>query len=111
LSEEKTTTLRLRRIAYKDGRTLNVLKSRKEQDQEFFATELPKIVQRVVDAHRRGESWGIAGFAFMVWSEDGASTSDARTDGHIPSILVPDFVRNKLLADRIEAWTVERING
>lgn len=54
----------------------------------------------------------IAGFAFVVWGKDGTSVCIQRVkDGSmIPSILVPDFVRNRLLAERIEQWTIETIN-
>ena len=54
----------------------------------------------------------LAGFAFVVWGRDGESTCDcANLEGHIPTILIPDFVRNRLLAWRIEGWTLDTING
>lgn len=51
----------------------------------------------------------VAGFALVIWGSDGGSTCDAQVaDGSsIPTILVPDFVRNRLLAQRIEQWTLD----
>ena len=48
----------------------------------------------------------------MVWASDGTSTSKclSRVNSPIPSILIPDFVRNKLLAEKIEAWTIDSLN-
>lgn len=69
---------------------------------EKWAADVPQMMR---------ESKGrVEGFAVMIWGSDG-STVYAHTDGSIPSILVPDFVRNRLLASRIEAWTIDTING
>ena len=62
-----------------------------------------RMVRKVLDA----QGADIAGFAFVVWAKDGASTADAQNKtSSIPNILIPDFVRNRLLAERIEAWAV-----
>lgn len=54
---------------------------------------------------------GLAGFAIVVWGLDGSSTAALATDGGVtPTILIPDFVRNRLLGEKIEAWTIESIN-
>jgi hypothetical protein len=53
----------------------------------------------------------LAGFAVVVWGKDGTISSMLRSDGRIPGILVPDLVRNKLLAERIEDWTIDTINS
>lgn len=54
----------------------------------------------------------IAGYVMVAWAADGTSWSTCRVGraSAIPSVLVPDFVRNKLLAQRIEDWTIESIN-
>jgi len=54
----------------------------------------------------------LAGFAVVAWGRDLESCADAcNFDGRIPAILIPDFVRNRLLAQRIEAWTLDALNG
>lgn len=68
-------------------------------------------IRAVLDA--QGDD--ICGFALVVWGSDTRSTADLGcevTNGpHIPTILVPDFVRNRLLAQQIEVWTVDSMNG
>ena len=54
----------------------------------------------------------IVGCAIVLWGRDGASTSSVwmRAANPIPGILVPDFVRNRLLAQKIKGWTIETVN-
>ena len=52
----------------------------------------------------------VAGYAFVVWDEEGGSSASAVGTCTIPGILVPDFVRNRLLAYKIEDWTIETVN-
>ena len=54
----------------------------------------------------------VAGAAFVVWSADNGSSAMmfAGADSRIPSILIPDFVRNRLLAVKIIDWTKDDIN-
>lgn len=47
----------------------------------------------------------IDGFAFVVWGHDLGSTCYSAGGRTMPAILVPDFVRNRLLAERISDWT------
>lgn len=51
----------------------------------------------------------VAGMAIVVWSADGGSTATMRvgTASPIPSILVSDFVRNRLLAEVVTDWTLD----
>lgn len=52
----------------------------------------------------------IAGFAIVVWDKNSESTADLENfSGHIPSGLIPDYVRNLLLAERLESWAVARV--
>ncbi len=48
------------------------------------------------------------GFAFVIWAEDGLSAADmgGNDKNRIPGILIPDFARNRLLAEKIEEWTM-----
>ena len=74
---------------------------------------IEQAVRAVLDAH----GFDLAGFAIVVWGEQGTSTADMRTRSPektgvvIPSILVPDFVRNRLLGMKIEQWAVETVRG
>lgn len=53
----------------------------------------------------------IGGFALVIWDPSGSSVACMDvTRSNIPSILVPDFVRNRLLAYRIEGWTMETVD-
>ena len=67
-------------------------------------------IRSVLDAH--GDD--LRGFALVVWGSDGTSTADSgvRNTGNqtvIPPILIPDFVRNRLLGMTIEQWAIEAI--
>lgn len=71
---------------------------------------MERHIHEVFDGH--GDD--LAGIAIVVWGSDNASTCYSGIgDGknQIPSILIPDFVRNRLLAERIEKWTLATING
>ncbi len=47
----------------------------------------------------------VVGYAIVLWNWEHDSTAISRVrDGGIPTILVPDFVRNRLLAERILIW-------
>ena len=79
------------------------------------ALDRERAVRRYVDdaliAQAR-DGHEIVGFAFMVWDHRGTSVATAyNMDGHIPAILIPDFVRNRLLAGKIEQWTIDTLNG
>ena len=49
----------------------------------------------------------VVGFAMVMWGADGSSHAACRAypGSNIPSIAVPDFVRNRLLAAKIEEWS------
>ena len=51
----------------------------------------------------------LAGFALVIWDKDNFSTAyvTANELSKIPTIVVGDFVRNRLLAETIERWTRE----
>lgn len=76
----------------------------------------PRNNRQAVEDHIRGcldpQGPDIAGFAFVVWGSDMRSTATLQVwENPIPSALVPDFVRNRLLADRIETWTLETLRN
>lgn len=49
----------------------------------------------------------IVGMALVLWTADGTSDAvvKAYPGSNIPSIALPDFVRNRLLAAKIEEWS------
>lgn len=72
---------------------------------------IERLVRSVLDGHFAAGDANVGGFAFMVWDVNGSSTCECRNvDGHIPEILIPDFVRNRLLAFKIESWTIDTVN-
>lgn len=108
MTEQKTTTLRLRRIRFKDGRTVEVLRP-KSGNAELLRQSYAKNAPAVAAPYFADGT--ISGYAIVVWGSDGKTSSVANTDGRIPGILIPDLVRNKLIADKIEEWTIDTVNG
>lgn len=76
---------------------------------------IERRLRGVLDAHGSD----LRGFALVVWAKDGMSTADfgsqSLKDGEVgpilPDILIPDFVRSRLLALKIEEWAVDTIRG
>jgi len=100
----KTARVRVRRWKPK-GSDLWVVAIHESPGNSNRAFALTRARQVILAA---GED--IAGFAIVVWSKDGTSVCDSHAMsgvGHIPNILIPDFVRARLLADRIQTWVQE----
>ncbi len=100
----RTSVPRLRSVRFKDGRApLRVLRG------DDYAV----IARRRVDRVMAALDGRVAGMAIVVWGPDGASVAGMTVTpiSKIPSILVPDFVRNRLLAECIESWTLDSIEG
>ena len=71
--------------------------------------EAEQRIRRALDA--MGDEAELSGFVFMAWDKNISSVAfTAVHDGLLPAILVPDFVRNRLLAQQIEKWTIDTIN-
>lgn len=53
-----------------------------------------------------GSDRRIAGFALVLWDEEGRSTATmyVGTGSHVLSMQVPDFARNRLMAAKICEW-------
>jgi len=105
MTEHKTSTPRLHSVRFKDGgatvRVIHAPPKRKNR------ADLDRLVRETL-AFYPSDSCDIGGFAFVVWDAEGASTCVlANYDGRIPSILIPDFVRNRLLAQKIIQWTMD----
>lgn len=74
------------------------------------------LIEGRIRAALDGHKGDYAGFALVVWATDGGSTADMankalETGAMIPAILIPDFVRARLLAMKIEQWAVDTIRG
>ncbi len=82
------------------GGEIRVLRGTTREDEAQYAEDR---MRSLIDAH----DTRIAGFAMVIWAPDGASTAltVVNEGSKIPSIMVPDFVRNRLLADTIERWS------
>lgn len=93
--------LRLRSVKFKDGRKIEVLR----RDSRHFRADFLAFCRNTVDL--QGDDF--VGFALVVWGSDQSSTAECMVSqgSCIPTILVPDFVKNRLLAERIERWTRE----
>ena len=101
----RQSTLRCRAVKFKTGGEIRVLK-KKWNDTD---TVVRQATERVLKAHTEG----IAGYAIVVWGSDGEMTSSLGCGprNRVPPILVPELVRNKLLAHKITDWTIDEING
>lgn len=96
----KTSVPRLRSVRLKNGGAL-IRVLRPEQSGDRLKVE--ELVRETLSV----ASSDIDGFVFMVWDRTGASTCAQRTKGNIPSIYVPDFVRNRLLGQTITNWALD----
>lgn len=100
---ERIAHLRIRSVRMKNGgATVRILRG----DEHDYAED----VRLKIDKCLRAQGSDIVGFAFVVWGKDAASTADAANwGGQIPTIMIPDYVRNRLLAERIVEWAVEEM--
>ena len=96
----RESTLRLHSVRFKSGGFIRSMPSTDAADHAYARSRIAEGLQT---------QGAVAGFAFVAWDGAGRSTSitHVKNGSMIPTILVPDFVRNRLLAERIERWTVE----
>ncbi len=99
---DRIARLRIRSVRMKaGGAKISVIRS---EDVDYTAS-IRSRVEKCLDAQPNP-----VGFAFVVWSNDHNSVADAANyRSNIPTILIPDFVRNRLLAERIVDWAVEEM--
>lgn len=98
----KTSVPRLRRIRFKDGRTIEMLRF----------PENATIEGMWADIRAKMEDHGpaVEGYAFVVWGGD-YSTVAMATGPNLPLAYLPDYVRNRLLLQISERWTLATLNG
>lgn len=92
--------VRIRNVRLKGNVTL--LRQPKDVDREH----IERSVRSVLDSQH-----DLAGFAIVVWGADFSTTCDMDSGprSNIPSIVIPDLVRARLLAYRTETWTIQSL--
>lgn len=103
---DKTSIPRLRRIRFKDGRTIDVLRTKPKDD-----IILRGNLRRFVDYALRKGGEDVSGYAIVVWDKTNSSICEYGTTGGIPGPSIPDYVRTRLLGHMIEKWTIDTLNG
>lgn len=100
---DRIARLRVRSVRMKNGgASIRVLRG---EDQNHTLNVMKRVEQCL-----SAQGSDVAGFAFVVWGKEQDSTCDAANYcSPIPHILIPDFVRNRLLAERIVDWAVEQV--
>ena len=96
--------VRIRRVRFKSGGELHLLPDRRDAVRG-------RVERNIRDALDTQDD--IAGYAFVAWgaNSDSTTTHWAGSQSAIPTILIPDFVRNRLLASQIIKWTLDSVSG
>jgi hypothetical protein len=100
-----TAHCRIGRVRLKSGADLRVLRTMASDHHVGFKRRACQVLDYAGSA--------CVGYAVVAWARDGKSWCDIQAaDGsRIPCALVPDFVRNRLLAEKIEEWTLETLGS
>ena len=94
---------RIRSVTFKNGGATIRLLHRPD-----FRQEARDLCNQVFSGHAEV---AVAGMAMVLWAADGQATAImASGPGCIPGMLIPDFVRNRLMAERIIQWAVEAVH-
>lgn len=96
--------LRLRRVRFKSGGSLEMLPSKSGGDRAW----VQRRINIALDQH--GDD-NLAGFGFVVWGFDNASTAvqGVAPGSPVSTVVAPDFVRNRLLLETAERWSVNTV--
>jgi hypothetical protein len=101
---DRIARLRVRSVRMKNGgASIRVLR-----DTYDYAADVRGQVLECLSA----QGPDIAGFSFVVWGRDGGSTCAARANmrSQIPPIMIPEFVKARLMAEEIVKWSVEAVD-
>jgi hypothetical protein len=84
------------------GLVLHRLQARTDEARVAFLQEMRSLV----DDFQEG-GLPIVGYAVVLWDADGGSSASLRAGrgSSIPSIAMPEFVKNRLLAEKIMEWS------
>lgn len=96
--------LRLRRIRFKDGRTVEVLRSRNDTEAVRISTALDRAVTMAKGGEREAP---MVGFALVAWAADGQVFCTYENGGNstIPAGHVPQYAKDCLLATMAANWS------
>ena len=85
-----------------NGLRIVCLKNGHERTYDSIMSEMRELLDSM-----REHSQPAVGFAIVAWSADTMSWATARSypGSSIPAIMVPDFVRERLMAERINEWS------
>lgn len=89
-----------------NGALIQVIPS--QRDNLASRLRVEALVRQVLTAHL-GQMQDIGGFAFIVWDSDMGATADCRSNGAVPSAVLPEFAKTHLLATKIEQWMIETL--
>src|ERR1700731_639324 len=95
---QKTTTLRLRRVRFKNGNTVEVLRTKNE---DIVARLYKTVAHAIEDA-----SAEVVGYALVMWNADG-TVFPAYYNGKKSPILsgqVPQYAKDCLLTETAARW-------
>lgn len=102
---ERTTTLRLRRVRFKDGRTIEVFRNRERE--AVYADAVGRL-SRSADSCIGGlAARGLVGYALVAWAADGevfTAYHNSETS-MVPAGRVPSYVHDCLLAEQAVRWS------
>ncbi len=94
---------RIRSVRFKaTGLVLHRLQDRTDEARVSFLRDM----RWLVDAAQQ-DGRPIVGYAVVMWDADGGSSASLRAGrgSTIPSIAMPEFVKNRLLAEKIIEWS------
>ena len=98
----RSARVAIRKYRMKDsGLTVYRMPDTTQRDREYIEDK----IRDVLDGHGHE----IAGMVFMVWDKEMSSTCLHRVKRGcpLPEILIPDFVRERLMAEKIGEWSNE----
>jgi hypothetical protein len=83
------------------GFVLHRLQGRTEQARITFLADMRGLVDAI-----QSDGMPIVGYAVVLWDADGGSNASlvAGAGSTIPSIAMPEFVKQRLLAAKIQEW-------
>lgn len=100
----KQSTLRLHAVRFKNGGQVRVI-------QRDNISDGAKTFRPYMEVVRKAHGEDIAGYAIVLWARDMSSTAylfNGRTST-LAKPLIPDFVRNRLLSEKIEEDAVDTV--
>lgn len=96
----KTSIPLLRRIRFKDGKSIEVIRNHAPSRGEVEAS-IRESVRDYYDTY----SGFVGGYAIVIWQADGSSTARIRNyNGIVPLAITPDFVRERVNLQIMKDW-------